>query len=360
MQPAPPTAATDAATYEHGRVFLKGNPLQTTVALTCPHCKLPRLKHPIAGKGGQTPDLSKEYCMLYPWVQRPGHDIYGNPFPTDQPKTGKKKEKELLRQKHAEKDAVGTPNSQDMDPATGDAPATATSSQGKEIKLNTGGKPATYVPWQTCPKCKRSLLITRYAQHLEKCLGISGRQSSRNAMARMSAQGTGVANTPLGSRVGTPVPGFPVAGGAKDKDSKRISPAKKAGQGDDEDNDDMAEAPPQKKKKKSSYIKKADRERMAKEAAAAAVAAGSKTPASAGGPLKVKLKTKDLPSAKDTSQTASKAGDGTEKGETKGDGKRERDDAGDEAPRKKLKLTLPKDGTASSASARKKSLPTEK
>jgi ribonuclease P/MRP protein subunit POP1 len=196
-----PVAETPAAKYENGTVFLKGNPLKTTPEIICPHCKLPRLMHPIMGKGMQNPDLTREYCMLYPWVQRSGHDVYGNPFPTDMAKS--KKERELIKQqqKNQEKESVGTPGSQDTDMAGGDA---------KEIKLNTGGKPASYIPWHTCPNCKRSLLITRFAQHLEKCLGISGRQSSRNAMAKLTGQngtGSGMGNTPLGSRMGTPVPG---------------------------------------------------------------------------------------------------------------------------------------------------------
>ena len=313
-QTAPPVATTDAATYEGGRVYLKGNPLKTTPDITCAHCKLPRLMHPIKGKGGQVPTVNQEYCMLYPWVQHPGHDVFGNPFPTDMAKS--KKERELMRQqqKNAEKDSVGTPGSQDTDMAGGD-----TTSQNKEIKLNTGGKPASYIPWHTCPHCKRSLLITRFAQHLEKCLGISGRQSSRNAMAKLAGQngnGTG-SNTPLGSRMGTPAPG---PGNGKDKD-KRQSPVKKL-QDDDEGGEDN-ETPEKKKKKKSTYIKKADRERMANQAAA--------------GVLKVKLKAgagKDVDGSK-------KGGDAGEKTEMK----REREEAGDDAPRKKLKLNLTKENS---------------
>lgn len=36
-----------------------------------------------------------------------------------------------------------------------------------------------------CPHCKRSISMIRYAPHLEKCLGLSGRQSSRNAMLKI-------------------------------------------------------------------------------------------------------------------------------------------------------------------------------
>jgi ribonuclease P/MRP protein subunit POP1 len=268
-QPSLPTAETDAALYENGRVFLKGNPLKTTPEIICPHCKLPRLMHPIMGKGMQQPDLTREYCMLYPWVQRAGHDVYGNPFPTDMAKS--KKERELLKQqqKQADKESVGTPGSQDTDMNAGDG------TQGKEIKLNTGGKPASYIPWHTCPKCKRSLLITRFAHHLDKCLGISGRQSSRAAMAKISGVN---GNTPLGSRMGTPAPGSQGDGPIPKSKAKGISPVKnlRDNAGDSDGENDTPER--KKKKTKSSYVKKADREKVPKEG----------TPSGSG--VKIKLK----------------------------------------------------------------------
>ncbi|KAF2636523.1 hypothetical protein P280DRAFT_409432 [Massarina eburnea CBS 473.64] len=316
-QPSVPAADTAAAKYENGRVFLKGNPLKTTPEIICPHCKLPRLMHPIMGRGMQNPDLTKEYCMLYPWVQRQGHDVYGNPFPTDMAKS--KKERELMKQqqKNAEKESVGTPGSQDTDMAGGDT-------QGKEIKLNTGGKPASYIPWHTCPSCKRSLLITRFAQHLEKCLGISGRQSSRNAMAKISGQngnGSGVANTPLGSRMGTPAPGSQGDAAVAKIKGKGVSPVKRLG--NDEDDEAENDTPERKKKKKSSYVKKADREKGAKD----------------GGPIKVKLKT--------SSSADRRTHDGVEK-ERSETGKRDRegDSIETDAPKaKKIKLSLGKAGS---------------
>ncbi|CAO2651182.1 Nn.00g094790.m01.CDS01 [Neocucurbitaria sp. VM-36] len=313
-----PIAETSAAKYENGRVFLKGNPLKTTPEIICPHCKLPRLMHPIMGKGMQNPDLTKEYCMLYPWVQRSGHDVYGNPFPTDMAKS--KKERELIKQqqKNAEKESVGTPGSQDTDMAGGDT---------KEIKLNTGGKPASYIPWHTCPNCKRSLLITRFAQHLEKCLGISGRQSSRNAMAKLAGQngtGSGLGNTPLGSRMGTPAPGSQDATSvpmAKSK-SKGISPVKRLNAADDADADELGadDTPDRKKiKKKSSYIKKADRDKTG----------------SGGGTLKVKLKASGKPELERRQSEMSERSDGKRD--------REGDEGGDGAPqKKKIKLSLGK------------------
>jgi ribonuclease P/MRP protein subunit POP1 len=305
--PSIPSAETSAAKYENGRVFLKGNPLKTTPEIICPHCKLPRLMHPIMGKGMQNPDLTKEYCMLYPWVQRQGHDVYGNPFPTDMAKS--KKERELIKNQHKDKatESVGTPGSQDTDVAGGDT-------QTKEIKLNTGGKPASYIPWHTCPNCKRSLLITRFAQHLEKCLGISGRQSSRNAMAKLTGNGngngTGMGNTPLGSRMGTPAPGSQSDIIPRSK-GKGVSPIKKS---IDDDDDGEIDTPEKKKKKKSSYVKKADREKSGKE----------------GGTLKVKLKA----GSKESERKASESSDRPDKREREGG-----DDDG--APnKKKLKLSL--------------------
>jgi ribonuclease P/MRP protein subunit POP1 len=305
-QPAIPAAETSAAKYENGRVLLKGNPLKTTPEIICPHCKLPRLMHPIMGKGMQHPDLTKEYCLLYPWVQRQGHDVYGNPFPTDMAKS--KKERELIKQqqKNADKESVGTPGSQDTEMA-GDA---------KEIKLNTGGKPASYIPWHTCPNCKRSLLITRFAQHLEKCLGISGRQSSRNAMAKLVGQngtGSGLGNTPLGSRMGTPNPGLQ-GDSLVSKKGKGISPIKKVTHADDDADELGDETPERKKKKKSAYIKKADRDKSERS-----------------GSLKVKLKT-------GRPEVDRKASETSERSEG---GKRDRDgDDGEEPRKKKIKLSL--------------------
>lgn len=311
-----PSADTRAARYDNGRVFLRGNPLRTTPDMTCAHCKLPRLMHPIMGRGMHTPDLSREYCMLYPWVQRPGHDVYGNPFPTDMAKT--KKERELIKQqqKHADRDSISTPGSQDADLPT------AEPKDPKEIKLNTGGKPASYIPWHTCPNCKRSLLITRFAQHLEKCLGISGRQSSRNAMAKLvSGPAQAMASTPVSSRMGTPAPVQASAPPPVPKTKlKGISPNKRltiatvADTEPDELTEDIAER--KKSKKKSIYVKKADREKTLLPTT-----------------LKVKLKT-SRPNIERKQSEASE----------RSDGKRDRDgeDISEAPQKKKIKLNLSK------------------
>ncbi|KAJ9635523.1 hypothetical protein H2199_008526 [Coniosporium tulheliwenetii] len=218
--PTPPKIETQAGVYENGRFALKGNPLHTVPVdeILCPHCRLPRLSYPITGAGSRVPDLSQgqQYCTRHPFVTRPGHDCYGNPFPSTANLT--KKEREALKRSEKEENRA-TPSSQ------GDEGAPNTSSNAEERvlkKLDTGGKPASYIPWHTCPNCKRSLLITRFAQHLEKCLGISGRASSRNAMVKMGVNGVG---------------------------SKGVE-------------EDEEEDAPKKVKKRSSYVKKADREKL--------------------------------------------------------------------------------------------------
>ncbi|KAF2209289.1 hypothetical protein CERZMDRAFT_118523 [Cercospora zeae-maydis SCOH1-5] len=182
----------------------------------CDTCKLPRLLDPPLAPNvrGATadPPSNTNYCDRKPWARRPGHDIYGNPFLksdiTGRPLT--KKEREA--QKNSKKDD-GTPASEDQNhegtvPPSPSGEAEEDKKPGNQ-KLEKGEKKASkideklkkgeYVPWHTCPSCKRSLLITRFAKHLEQCMGISGRAASRNAMAKMN-------NTPNGSRGGTPNP----------------------------------------------------------------------------------------------------------------------------------------------------------
>ncbi|KAI7158844.1 hypothetical protein KC349_g4522 [Hortaea werneckii] len=190
----------------------------TTKLPHCDRCKLPRLLDPpLAPKvRGATTDPPKDtqYCDRKPWSRRPGHDIYDNPFlkadSTGRPPT--KKEREAAKNKK-NADGDGTPVSEEQNQnGTGPPSPSENGEQGSNDpgrKLEKGEKKASkideklkkgeYIPWHTCPSCKRSLLITRFAKHLEQCMGLSGRQASRNAMAKMSS-------TPSASRAGTPQP----------------------------------------------------------------------------------------------------------------------------------------------------------
>jgi ribonuclease P/MRP protein subunit POP1 len=220
---------TPAATYDNGKIYLKGNPLKLLKENWCGHCRKPRLMFPITGQGARLPeDLTRQYCNYAPFIQKPGFDIYGNPFPVDQ--SGKtKKEREAIRKlERQEKD--NTPGSADTGNDNGDA------GDPNFKKLLAGGKPASYIPWHTCPNCKRSLLITKFAQHLEKCMRIGGRPARNAAAARLSAANGSTNGSVAGSRVGTPTPS-------------------QSGKRDADDDDDIG-APPKKKIKKMMQMQK--------------------------------------------------------------------------------------------------------
>ncbi|KAI7352163.1 hypothetical protein KC343_g5852 [Hortaea werneckii] len=212
----------------------------TTKLPHCDRCKLPRLLDPpLAPKvRGATSDPPKDtqYCDRKPWSRRPGHDIYDNPFlkadSTGRPPTKKEREAAAKNKKNAA-DGDGTPVSEEQNQnGTGPPSPSENGEQGSNDpgrKLEKGEKKASkideklkkgeYIPWHTCPSCKRSLLITRFAKHLEQCMGLSGRQASRNAMAKMSS-------TPSASRAGTPQPANSQDGGG--------------GRGEEDDEDDIA------------------------------------------------------------------------------------------------------------------------
>lgn len=224
--------------YENGKVYLKGNTLAVVKDIYCPHCKLPRLLFPVTGVGAKLPDdPNQQYCNFHPFIQKPGHDIYGNPFPIDQTNKTKRERELIKKQEKAERD--NTPGSQD----TNDNDAVS----GEQFvkRMLAGGKPASYVPWHTCPLCKRSLLITKFAQHLEKCLGIGGRAARNTAAARIGNMNGSANGSIQGSRMGTPTPS-----------------SQGHGRNQDEDDD---EGPPKKKAKKDGLFKKEKKEKSLKE-----------------------------------------------------------------------------------------------
>lgn len=214
----------------------------TTKLPLCDRCGLPQLLDPpLAPKvrgASSDPPSNTQYCEKKPWCRKAGHDIYGNPFPkadvTGRPPT--KKEREAA--KNSQKNGTETPASNEGGEVNGtappspsqdgDAPAKASEKlekgEKKASKIDEKLKKGEYIPWQTCPSCKRSLLITRFAKHLEQCMGLSGRQASRNAMAKMNGNGSGSGATPAGSRGGTPNPEGKEGDGDEDEDEKIKGP----------------------------------------------------------------------------------------------------------------------------------------
>ncbi|KAE8360961.1 hypothetical protein BDV27DRAFT_148242 [Aspergillus caelatus] len=148
---------TDGAIFEDGKVYLKGNPLNTTKEIICPDCRLPRLLYPVTGVGARPPpDPYREYCQKQPMISKPGHDVHGNPFATDKLNPKKKKQ-------------TNTSNT----PAS--SPPTTPDSSFKQAAPE-----KVSFPTVKCPNCPRYFVVTRVAQHLDRCLGLSGRQVNRN------------------------------------------------------------------------------------------------------------------------------------------------------------------------------------
>lgn len=154
---------TDGAVFDNGKVYLKGNPIQTTKDIMCPDCGLPRLLYPTVGAGSRPPpDPFRQYCQNQPFIRKPGHDVHGNPFATDKPNTKKKKQAP----------AAETPGSS---PPTTDGSTKQTAPEKVSF------------PTVKCQNCPRYFVVGRLAQHLDRCMGYSGRQAGRNKNAADNA-----------------------------------------------------------------------------------------------------------------------------------------------------------------------------
>jgi Sgf11 (transcriptional regulation protein) len=162
---------TEGAIFDCGKVYLKGNPLQTTKEIICPECRLPRLLYPTTGVGARPPpDPDREYCQRHPLIVKPGYDVHGNPFATDKPNTKKKKQ---------------STNTTSNTPVSS-PPSTPDASMGGSFKQPVPEKASSF-PTVKCPNCPRYFVVTRVAQHLDRCLGLSGRNAGRNKTPQESS-----------------------------------------------------------------------------------------------------------------------------------------------------------------------------
>lgn len=208
---------TDAAIYDDGKVYLKGNPLSTTKDILCPRCHLPRLLAPVEGRGAQKPNSEIIYCKRHPYIDKPGYDIYGQTWVAPGPGRGKKK-KDMEKKLDASVDGTVTPTPDGQRPPN-----------------------VLTFPSATCSKCKRCILVTRLNNHMGSCIGNSGRNASRVASQKISNGGNGSVNndgTPPSSQKGTPVNG-----------SRAGSPRKRDMDEFDEDQESDAANPKKKIKK---------------------------------------------------------------------------------------------------------------
>lgn len=223
---------TPGATYEDGSIYIVGNPLETMKEIRCPKCGLPRLLYPSIGIDGVNPDPTIQYCKRRPFVDKPNHDIYGQPFKQVGPvkNSRKPKDKELLA---VENQAEVGSSFESPDPSPPDADSNKKA-------------PKQVTPNIECQKCGQSVRVNRFAAHLSKCMGISGRASGRAAALKINGQATGSQNgsTPPISRRSTPLP------------PDKMSPQKRDVEELEDGEDDWTEDSPKKKKAKKVVTKK--------------------------------------------------------------------------------------------------------
>ncbi|KAK2852130.1 hypothetical protein FQN49_005337 [Arthroderma sp. PD_2] len=147
---------TESAIFDSGKVYLKGNPMEKIKEIICPNCRLPRLLYPAYGEGSRPVDPNREYCRKQPPVILHNRDVHGHLFAV-----------EKITKKKKTQPTVGTPGS--SPPSIPETPGPNPLLQPKQDKV--------YVPTTKCPNCPRYFLLTKSAQHLDRCLGISTRQS---------------------------------------------------------------------------------------------------------------------------------------------------------------------------------------
>ena len=213
-----PISRLGATITEEDKIILHGNPLSTTTETLCLTCRLPRLYYPTSGKNARTPDPSKKYCTKHPYIEKDGCDIYGKPLTME--KSSKKKAAAAKQKANDSRSGSESGNN---------------SPTGKKEK-------GTAMPSAKCPTCPRYLYFNRIAHHLERCSGIAGRQSSRNAMAKLNS------NTPKeSSRASTPKPGSQPSSQSKTNGSQGTN-NKKRKKGSDDDDEEIEKTPIKKKK----------------------------------------------------------------------------------------------------------------
>jgi hypothetical protein len=157
-----------------------------------------------------------EYCKKRLYIDKPYHDIYGQTFQMEGPGRGKKKKDMVnpLLQTAKEGTPSGSQDSPNPSPPPSEGPP----------------KPISF-PHAKCHNCNTFLPIKRMNNHMAKCVGGGGRDSSRQALLKIQNNGTQSSNgqngsTPPGSRTGTPAPSPNKRQAGEDFDSDS-SPQKK-------------------------------------------------------------------------------------------------------------------------------------
>lgn len=208
----PHVCETTAAKFNNGEVYLKGNPLKTVTEIRCSKCGLPRLLYPTDGVGARKPEPGVEYCKKRPFIEKEHYDVYGQTFVPEGPGRGKKK-KDMIDPLKQQKDGTPILDSPNGSPPPGEGPA----------------KPIAF-PHAKCINCNTFLPIKRMNNHMNKCIGGNGRESSRNALNKIqngNSNGSQNGFTPPGSRNSTPDPSNISKRSADDAFGSDDSPEKK-------------------------------------------------------------------------------------------------------------------------------------
>ncbi|CUS09434.1 unnamed protein product [Tuber aestivum] len=181
---------------------------------TCPRCNLPQ--HTAQTLQSVDTADKKKFCSRLPFQNTPYHDIYGNPFPTINSSSAKEKKSAA-----ATAAAVAAADSPTPDPSDTAVPAPK-------------GKNSAIIYFK-CTSCdNEKVASSRYAAHLEKCLGLSGRKSSRAAMVKMNSSSGGgspmlaPADAPGGGNGGNGNGNGNGGGNGKQGGSRKTSPEKKS------------------------------------------------------------------------------------------------------------------------------------
>jgi len=208
----PHRVETEAALYKNGQVFLKGNPLKTISEIRCPKCGLPRLLHPTDGNGARKPTPGVEYCKKHPFIDKPHVDIYGQTFKPEGPGRGKKKKDQVDQTK--------------LQTAKEDTPAGSQESPNPSPPPNEDPTKPIPFPHAKCRNCNTFMPIKRMNNHMAKCIGGLGRDSSRNALLKIqngngNGNGSQSGHTPPTSRNSTPVPSNPASSKNRSSPNKR-------------------------------------------------------------------------------------------------------------------------------------------
>lgn len=180
---------TVAARWEKDNVYLIGNPLKTTSEILCPKCGKQRLLYPTEGVGARAPEPGIGYCKIRPFIEKEECDVYGQVYQAPGPGRGHKKEKAVKLGKE------GTPNGSQDSPG-GSPPPEARVAQ-------------VQFPHAKCLSCEKFFPIKRMNNHMAKCIGGTGRESSRSALTKIqngNGNGNGSGYNSSGSRNTTPAP----------------------------------------------------------------------------------------------------------------------------------------------------------